>query len=285
MDPLQILSSLGGVARSAALLDAGLSRTDLDFLARHVARPKRGVYAAEDCRRDYLAAIMHNAVVTCASAARDYGLWLRTPPPQYHLGCDHGHSTNLWAAVAGVSSKVHRGLRYPKHHSLPLAALEDVLLHALRCLPREAAVPLVASAVRLHGIRTAFFEEDLAAQKCGPALQALRAVDPRVESLPEAEALLLLIPLARELGLEVEPQAYVPGIGRVDFLIGGFLIVEIDGVSYHSDRSSVRKDRQRNNSAVLGGYITLRYVPETIWNEPDRFVTDVRAALTGRLTR
>lgn len=285
MDPLQILSSLGGVARSAALLDAGLSRSDLDFLARHVARPKRGVYAAADCRRDYLAAIMHNSVLTCASAARDYGLWLRKAPGQYHLGCGHGHSANRGAGVARISVKIHRGLRYPKHHSLPLAALEDALLHALGCLPREAAVPLVASAVRLHGVRTGFLEEDLAAQKCGPALRRLRAVDPRVESLPEAEALLLLIPLARELGLEVEPQAHVPGVGRVDFLIGGFLIVEIDGVAYHSDRASVRKDRQRNNSALLGGYITLRYVPEAVWNEPDRFVADVRAALTGRLFR
>lgn len=284
MDPLQLLDTFGGVARTATLLQAGLSRSDLCFLARHVARPKRGVYAAADCRRDFLSAIMHNAVLTCASAAGDYGLWLRATPNRYHLGCDHGHATNRWA-IAGATSRVHRGLRYPPHHSLPLAALEDVLFHALRCLPREAAVPLAASAVRLHGLRTEFLEEDLTAQKSGRALATLRAVDPRVESLPEAEALLLLIPLAQELGLQVEPQAYVPGVGRVDFLIGGFLIVEIDGVAFHSDRGSVRRDRHRNNSAVLGGYLVLRFVPETIWNEPDGFVADVRAALTGRVSR
>ncbi|NUP73098.1 MAG: DUF559 domain-containing protein [Sinomonas sp.] len=284
MDPLQLLSSLGGVARRSALLDAGLSRSDLSFLARHVERPKRGVFAAPDCRRDYLAAIMHNAVLTCASAAKDYELWLRGTPKRYHLGCDHGHATNRWA-IAGLRSTVHRGLRYPTHHSLPLAALEDVLFHALRCLPEEGSVPLVASAVRLHGLRIELLEDDLTAQKCGRALATLRRVDPRVESLPEAEALLLLIPLARELGLGVEPQAYVPGVGRVDFLIGGFLIVEVDGVAYHSDRASVRRDRQRNNSAVLGGYLSLRFVPETIWNEPEQFLAAVRAALTGRVSR
>ncbi|MDQ4503103.1 DUF559 domain-containing protein [Sinomonas sp. ASV322] len=280
MDPLQILGSLGGVARTATLIEAGLSRTDLDYVARRAARPKRGVYALDGCRRDFLSAIMHNAVITCASAARDYGLWLRKPPHQDHLGCDHGHGASR--GTGGIRPVVHRGLRYPAHHSLPLAALEDVLLHALRCLPAQAAVPLAASAIRLHGLRIAFLEEELTAQKSGRSLATLRAVEPRVESLPEAEALLLLIPLAKELGLDVEPQALIPGIGRVDFLIGGFLIVEIDGVAYHSDRDSVRRDRRRDNSATLRGYLRLRYLPEEIWNEPDRFIAEVRAALTGR---
>lgn len=176
-------------------------------------------------------------------------------------------------------------MRYPQHHTLPLASLEDVVIHTLRCLPVNVAVPLAASALRQYGLRRELLEQDLTAQKCGTSLRRLRLVDTRVESIPEAEALLLLVELASELGVEVVPQAYVPGVGRVDFLIGGFLIVEIDGVAYHSDRASVRKDRQRNNSAILGGYISLRYVPEVVWNEPDRFVAEVRAALTSRVLR
>lgn len=282
MDPVHVLRSLGGVARTAGLLDAGLTRHEVSLLAQKVDRPKRGVLALRDCRRDFLTAIMHNAVVTCASAARDYGLWLRNVPATVHLGCDHGYSRGT-SSLAKVGRTFHRGLRYPKHHTLPLAALEDVILHALGCLPENAAIPLVASAVRGHGLRPELLEEDLIARKCGPVLSKLRRVDSRVESLPEAEALLLLAPLAAALGLQIQPQVFIPGIGRVDFLIGGFLIIEIDGVAYHSDRASVRRDRRRDNASTLMGYIKLRYLPEEIWNEPERVVAEVEAILTGRV--
>ena len=282
MDPLQTLISLGGVARTSALLESGLSRHEVSLLARKVDQPKRGVLAAKDCRRDFLAAIMHNAVLTCVSAARDYGLWLKNAPAQHHLGCDHGYSRAKSSSAKGPRT-FHRGLRYPPHYTLPLAALEDVVLHALRCLPESTSVPLVTSAVRLHGLRPELLEDDLLARKSGLALRTLRRVDVRVESLPEAEALLLLVPLAAALGLDVQPQAFVPGIGRVDFLIGGFLIVEIDGVAYHSDRASIRRDRHRDNASTLRGYIKLRYLPEEIWNEPERVVAEVRAVLTGRV--
>ncbi|WP_422935748.1 hypothetical protein [Sinomonas sp. P47F7] len=283
MDPLQLLDSLGGVARASTLLEAGLSSNDLASLARRVRRPKRGVYATADCRRDFLAAIMRNSVLTCASAARDHGLWIRVQPARHHLGCGHGHANGSLALASRLDATIHRGLRYQPHHTLPLAAVEDVVLHALRCLPEQAAVPLAASAIKLHGLRFEFLEEDLTARKSGRVLQTLRKVDLRVESLPEAEALLLLLPLAEALGVDVEPQAFIPGIGRVDFLIAGFLIIEIDGVAFHSDRTSMLRDRERDNSATLSGYVKLRYLPDVIWNAPERFVSEVTAALTGRI--
>jgi very-short-patch-repair endonuclease len=264
------------------LLEAGLTRHEISLLAQKVDRPKRGVLALRDCRRDFLAAIMHNSVLTCASAAQDYGLWLRNAPARLHLGCDHGYSRDRGGS-AKVPRTFHRGLRYPKHHTLPLAAVEDVIIHALGCLPENVAIPLVASAVRAHGLRPELLEDDLIARKSGPALKALRKVDLRVESLPEAEALLFLLPLAAALGVEVQAQAFIPGIGRVDFLIAGFLIVEIDGVAYHSDRASVRRDRHRNNASTLKGYITLRYLPEEIWNESERVAAEIQAVLTGRV--
>ncbi|WP_138443129.1 DUF559 domain-containing protein [Sinomonas susongensis] len=283
MDPLQLLHSLGGVARSSTLREAGLSKHDLRLLAAQVRKPKRGLYALPECRQDFLTALMHNAVLTCASAAEEYGLWLRNPSPRLHLSCEHGHVPDVRSLRSQPT--VHRGARYPPHHTLPIASLEDVVFHALRCLPVNAAVPLVASALRQYGLRRELLEQDLAARKCGTSLRRLRLVDTRVESLPEAEAFLLLAELAGELGVEVVPQALVPGVGRVDFLIAGFLIVEIDGVAYHSDRASVRRDRRRDNSAILEGYLRLRYLPEEIWTDPERFVAEVRTALTGRPTR
>ncbi|WP_258805002.1 endonuclease domain-containing protein [Pseudarthrobacter sp. NS4] len=42
--------------------------------------------------------------------------------------------------------------------------------------------------------------------------------------------------LFRSNGIEFEAQVLLPGIGRVDFLLAGFLIVEIDGFAFHSKR-------------------------------------------------
>jgi very-short-patch-repair endonuclease len=275
MELVTALETLGGVARTAHLLKAGVRRSDL---ARGAAalRLRRGVYALPGCRADYREAILANGVLTCVSAAKDLGLWLRDEPGRIHLSCDHGRAPGHLTA--------HRGLRFRPHSMLPLADIADAVVHALVCQPAEVSVPLAASALR-KGLSRLAVEEALAADRLRPALRTLHRVDERVESLPEAEALLLLVELAGRLGLEVQPQAYIPGIGRVDFLIGGWLIVEIDGVAFHADRASVRRDRMRDNAATLRGYTRLRYVPETVWREPGRFVHEVEAVLTGRVVR
>lgn len=283
MDPLETLASFGGVARASALLAAGLTRRDLAQLSASVRRPKRGVYASEDCHRGFLAAIMSNSVLTCASAADEYGLWVRDRPWAPHLASDHGHGRAL-SARGRMPGVHHRGLRFPPHGRLPIASLEDTVIHALLCLPSAQSVPIATSALA-RGLPAAAIEHELRARNLGPALRAFRLVDRRVESQPEAEALLILMRLAERLGVEVIPQAEIPGLGRVDFLVAGYLIVEIDGVAFHSGRESVRRDRARDNMATLLGYARLRYVPEVVWRDPDRLESEVEAVLTGRTPR
>lgn len=274
MDAASVLEALGGVARTGTLLRAGVDRPGLAH--PRLRRLRRGVYALEDCRRDYREAIMANGVLTCVSGAFHHGLWLRDPPPELHVACDHGR--------AAGSMTVHRDLCFRPDPWHPVAALEDVVVHALVCQPAEVSIPLVTSALR-KGLDLRLIEAQLTADRRRPALRTLRRADPRVESLPEAEALMLLVDLAERLGVEVVPQAYIPGIGRVDFLIAGWLIVEIDGVAFHSDRQSVRRDRARDNTATLEGYARLRYVPEVLWRAPEQFVGEIEAMLTGRIPR
>lgn len=92
---------------------------------------------------EFAAAIRHNARVTCASAAAHYGLWLREIPAQHHLACNHGHGTGFIR---------HRTIRFDGPAQLPVAAVEDVTLHALSCLRPPVSTALVTSAMRLHGI-------------------------------------------------------------------------------------------------------------------------------------
>jgi very-short-patch-repair endonuclease len=74
------------------------------------------------------------------------------------------------------------------------------------------------------------------------------------------------------------------GIGIVDFLLEGFLIVEIDGAS-HLEPRQVKKDRSRNNASTLDGYVVLRYGYADVVHNPRKVVAEVWQVLKGRVIR
>lgn len=269
MDILDYVKQAGGIARSAQLLDAGFSRRDLLRLREMgAAQPRRGIFVLPQCDAGFAAAVLNSGRLSCASAAAHYGLWLRDPPTRPHLACNHGHGSGFIR---------HRTVRFPGHPFLPLAAVEDVALHALGCLPPPASTAVATSAIRLHGVHRELLASQLLADRSGTALRILRELDVRAESIVEVDAQHLF----RTNGIEYQAQVFLPGIGRVDFLLDGFLIVEIDGFAFHSRRADMLRDRARNNSSAVSGYIVLRYMPEHIWFEPNLVVTEIRAVLAG----
>lgn len=80
-------------------------------------------------------------------------------------------------------------------------------------------------------------------------------------------------------GLVVQEEVLVPGVGRVDFVVAGRLIVEIDGFEFHSNRTHYRQDRNRWNTATAKGYHTLRITAELVLGNPELFVQLVRESL------
>lgn len=271
MDPLEYLRQLGGIARTGQLLAAGFSRTDVARLtgSAGIRQPRRGVLALPECRPEFEAALRHNARVTCASAAGQYGLWLRTPPARHHLACNHGH---------GGGFVRHRTVRFDAHPTLPLAAVEDVALHALSCLAPPASTAIATSAIRLHDVPLELLKAQLTADRSGQVRKALHLLDLRAESIVEVDAQHLF----RTHGIGYDAQVHLPGIGRVDFLIEGFLIVEVDGFAFHSSRNDMRRDLGRNNASTVRGFAVLRYMPEHIWFEPERVMAEIRAVLGHR---
>jgi len=232
-------------------------------------QPKRGVFVLPGCDEDYQSAIKYNGRLSCASAAAHYGLWLRHPPSRLHLACNHGHGSGFVR---------HRTIRFDGHPLVPVAAVEDVALHALGCLPPPASTAMATSAIRLHGVSPELLARELRADRSGTALRALRELDLRAESIVEVDAQHLF----RSNGIRYEAQVFLPGIGRVDFLLDGFLIVEIDGFAFHSKREDMLRDRNRNNTSAVNGYVVLRYMPEHVWFSPDQVLAEIRAVLAAR---
>lgn len=267
MDPLDFLISLGGVARVGTLLGEGYSERAVRNLATAGARqPRKGVWALPGANPAFLQAIVTDALLTCASSATHYGLWLKDKPRSLHLASKHRR---------GLHTPKHGRLRFAAHGSLPIASLEDTVIHGLTCLAEVDAIAIAQSAMAQHGVPRAVLEAELTARYYGPARKRLAKADGLSESVPEISARLLF----ESAGLRFTRQVQISGVGRVDFLIDGWLIVEINGFEFHSSRAAWRKDMTRSNIAQTQGYAVLSYSPEQIWTGGETVLREIRAVL------
>ncbi len=275
MDAITALRLAGSVSRTGRLVDRGVTSREISRQIRDgtILRLRQGVLALPDAPVDLVNATLHSARLTCASAARYYDLWLLHPPTTHHL-CSHSRTQQLW-------TNHHRPLSVPVHRVLPLVGEVDALIHALQCLPALEAAVMVESALRRGDTVRSFLLDRLQGNRNGPARAALDLVTGTAESALEVVARVLFL----RAGLQVEAQVQLHSVGRVDFLVESFLVVEVDGDTYHSDRASRRRDRRRDNMTVVGGYLVLRFGYEDILFHPEAVLAQVLAVLSGRPLR
>ncbi|MBG6085095.1 endonuclease domain-containing protein [Zhihengliuella flava] len=255
------------VVRRRDFLAEGFTPSQYQRLQREHDRVRHGVLAHREAPPDVRAAASLGGALTCVSAAARLGLWVRRTPRQAHVAVIQGDPTP--GAVIAHRRYADRGIRGAL--VLPLA---EVCAHALGCLPPAESIPLVESAVVTLGLSTADVLP-LLGTKTGPARRYLRRVRGTSESILEVNLRLLL----EELGVRYVAQAHLPGIGRVDFLVEGYLIIEADGYEFHGNREQWRRDMDRTNQASAGHFVTLRFRAEQIWNDPDGVKAQVAAVL------
>ena len=273
MDLCRFLNDAGSVARTATVLRAGFSDRDVRnaVASGAVRRLRHGVVALPGAAPDLVAAVMGNGLLTCASGARHRGLWLLHEPDRIHLLCRHG---------GPPEAVVHRESLVPHRTAEPVASTTDILVHSLRCLPEVEAAVIVESAVRLGVTTLPYLRQRLPGNRNGTARKVLELVDGTADSPIEVVARILF----RAEGIHTRTQVDLPEIGFVDFLLEGFLIVEIDGSS-HLEPRQVKKDRVRNNASALSGYAVLRYgYAEVVYN-PQKIIAEVWQVLRGRVIR
>jgi very-short-patch-repair endonuclease len=273
MELIGYLAYAGSVARTATLLQAGFPERSIRNAVQDgdVVRLRHGVVALPSAAPDFAAAVMANGLLSCVSAASHHGLWRLHIPGRLHLLCRHGAASDV---------VIHRGSVVPPESPRPLAGLTDTLLHALHCLPPVEAVVMVESALLQGRTGVDYLGQRLPGNRNGTARSVLRLVDGTADSAIEVVARLLF----RQAGIHTETQVSLPGIGTVDFLLEGFLIVELDGAS-HFAAPQVRKDRRRNNASTLTGYAVLRYGYQDIVHNPQEVMEEVWQVLRGRVVR
>lgn len=156
------------------------------------------------------------------------------------------------------------------------ADLVEALAQACRCQPPREAIATLDSAWHQglvdEGALAAVFA------RLPRRYQRLRGLlDRRSESGPETLMRLLL----RGLGCDVDVQVQVPRVGRVDFIVDGWLIVECDSEAHHAGWAAQKRDRRRDLAAAAQGYTTVRPVAEDILHHREEVLAMMKAILAA----
>lgn len=150
----------------------------------------------------------------------------------------------------------------------------DALLQAVLCQDPRAAVATVDSALHRGVLRADDLDELFAALP--RRYRRLRGLlDARAESGPETLVRLMV----RGLGCHFELQVEIDGVGRVDLVVDGWLIIECDSKEFHSDWASQKEDRRRDLAAAERGFCTVRFIAEDIMWRPELVLGALRGLL------
>ncbi|MFT4156438.1 MAG: DUF559 domain-containing protein [Microbacterium sp.] len=269
LDPATVITRLGGVARGTQLQRLGISRKRIaqEVDTRRIERVRAGVFAAPRTDPDIRTAAAHGGALTCGSALRLHGVWVLDD-----------EALHVWLGENG------------RRHPHPGCACT---VHNFRGPTRFGAVDVETALVHLHtcGGDEAFFAAFESAWNLGLLPRASRA---RVRlALPKSAR--WLVDVARGdaqsglesllrlrlhiLGIRLECQVQIEGVGRVDFVVSGRLILEADGKENHDGPSKRHKDLVRDAAASRLGYETLHFDYAQIVYEWDGVQSAILAAL------
>jgi len=272
VDAVGVVEARGGACSRSDVLHVGVSRRSVDAAVRRgeLHRAGRSGLAVPGAPTALVAAAGSRSALACVSALAAEQLPLLVSPAVAHLASSRHRSApgRVWHRIAR-----------PAGLAVPLVA---ALAQAARCRPAAEVLAAVDAAFRSGRVDRDDLAGQLRTHESGHLRWALRHADPRSESVLESALRAVLI----GGGVSgVEPQAVLEGVGRVDLLVDGWLVLEADGHAFHSDRSDYRTDRRRGVAATVAGYVTLRFSFEDVVADPAGVLRAVRATLARRYGR
>ncbi len=262
---MRIYNSSGGhgIVTRQQLLQDGHTRREIERAAAsgHLRRVDRSRYALPGTDPTVVAAAAAGATVTCRSALAMHGLWTM-PDTSLHLRRDrYAERHKPWPTGSR---------RCGMTTTLGDAIVDDVA-HALLALHRshgvQETVMALDSLVRMHGrARTRRIIPD-------ELHHLLARTDRRAESAAES----LVRQRLHASRVQLRSQVRIHDVGRVDFLVGRRLIVEVDGHEHHASPEDMARDRRRDRRAMLRGYLVIRITWRMIVDDWDAVERDILA--------
>lgn len=247
----------GGLAATHELHSDGWGRGAIRTAVRagDVIPVRQGWYAGRGIPPLVLGAVRVGGRLTCATALVMHGCWdLGDPrlhvivdPTASRLRLPHDKRTRLADQPAGVRVHWRASAAEGRLVMPPLECFVD----AIGCLRDDLVLVLADSYLRAHPASRSTWPRSI--REMGTRAHFLLEADGICESGTET----LFYTRFRELA--PRRQVVIPGIGRVDFLIGDRLVIEIDGAEFHSSGDRFEADRRRDALLSQRGYRVLRF--------------------------
>lgn len=263
------------------LHSAGMTGADITAAVRYgqLLRLRRNHYARPDIAADVAEAVRIGGRIACLSLLQMIGIFV------LEVSALHVHVPPLMSRIRKKKSettRLHWGIWSEdacQRHAVPL---HDAVRQAIRCQTPRAALATLDSIVH-HGLMTLEQLVELFAELPDRFSALLPLVDASAASGPETFMRLML----RSLGVSYETQVRLPGVGIVDFIVNGWLIIECDSKEYHEGWAKQVEDRGRDVAAATLGYVTIRpLATDILWHSTRvrQYVVAVIAALGPKFT-
>jgi hypothetical protein len=162
-----------------------------------------------------------------------------------------------------------------EERSTHVASIGTVLERVLVCMPLKVSLPML-DAARNRGL---YDVSTLTIPPTGSRLphlkEALSLSSDRARSILETVARLQLI----DMGLTPQVGVWIEGVGEVDMIILGFIVIEVDGWAFHSSKEQREKDLKRDRELLRRGYVVLRFTYDDVMNGD--FAREVPVSVTA----
>lgn len=247
-----------------------------------LVRARRGHYALPDIDRHSLEAVRLGGRLACVSAAADAGVFaldatfthIHLAPKASRLRAPHSRFERLTTANRDGVELHWDVLTNPSDGTEYRVGLIDALVQIVRCQEPRFALASLDNALHLKLLPHSALSSIFAAVP--HELHYLRAlVDARSESGQES----VLRFIVRQAGYSFDIQVSIDGVGRVDMVIEGCLVVEADSREFHEGWAAQVRDRTRDRDLAAAQYMSYRTLYRDIMFNPER----VLAAIAGLL--
>ncbi|MDP0398362.1 endonuclease domain-containing protein [Tsukamurella strandjordii] len=270
MDPRNLVAHCaaadGGVVSRRRLVREGIDGGIVDDLRRRgdLRLIRRGWYHLPGAKSDVVEVVHAGAVLTCVSAL-EYrtGVWIPPRDGRLHVRWSEHRSRPRFRRQC----RSFHPMRTPTRAVDPLNV---ALTCAANCLPADLFVAVLDSTLRMP---VPFVIEDLRHVFGGAPERVTRLLDrldPQAGSGTESITRFRL----QSARIQVRSQVSIPGVGRVDLLVGDKLIIECDSESYHGGAQR-RADIRRDRTATVGNYRILRVDYNDVMGGWDEFFAEV----------
>lgn len=274
------------VADRRTLLSSGATGAGLTSAvqAGFLVRPRRDHYALPGTSTAIIQSVRVGGRLSCVSALHMLGVFaMDASVPHIHLlrSASRLRSPHSRLITLDESDRVDSVLHWwplldDSDVSEHRVGISDAVAHAIRCQQPWHAIATLDS-VLYQGLLTMDELTELFGLIPEKHFVLLGQLDGRAEAGQESILRLLM----RQLGLHCELQVTVSGVGRVDMIVEGILILEADSRLAHDGWEMHVRDRNRDIDSARQGYMSLRPAYQRTMFDPSAVQEAVLALLAA----